>query len=410
MVTNLKEKADNYIVFSSAISNNVLKGQFHKLFGIKRKRNEFIRSGLDVDIFTTQLLNEKIISFDELNDFLFNELFYGIHKHVYIRKIRNYKYDLTHENNVLRILKTCYDIHEIDYNNISSTIFKHDENDVKLVAVRVIKEANKIEKIRLIYGEKVSKLDGNKQYNENSYTCIEIDLRKNLIITKVAPKSNVIGDTKKPSSIELKNTKDALGKFGIYTEVYGHSHREVLFNISKSLSDELFSKADYEEPKEIDDLISEFSRKILDKINICNMKGNSNANLQAQVNKLIQQIKITSILEETEIGNMNLTGKISYLKFKDCDSVKAVLKSKRIRESLADSEAYFGLKNSIENSKELEMLRVVWYHGGEEVVIKHDASDINVLFMQFYTKLDEGDFYYVLEKYEEFQRKHNGKI
>lgn len=413
--TNSAAASNTYFIFSKAISNNVHKGAFAKYLGNKAY-STYTNSGLGIDEFITQMVQNGEIDKQELNEFLFYELFYGMHKHTYIRKIDQFLIDLTNEKNIEMILNNNYGIQDSNYNSICHTTFKI--SDIKkdgVAAVKIIKdEQERILKIRLIYVEYIQKKYKSGNSYENSYIPIEINLEKNIVITKVAPKTKLVDPTKEPDELEKWSTDQCLRHFGIKKLTFGHGHKEILYNISQKLTDEVISKMSAERMQKISQVVESSAKEILKNIEIANielrLKENNIFNLNEQMFKLVEHIVIADILYKAKIEKSGLEGIISYIKFRDCGFVNATIKAQKRRDSLFGSDAYFGLRNSINNSKELEKLRAVWYNNLNELLILYDASDINVLFIKFYEKLTEGDFYYGLEKYETFERPADGNV
>jgi hypothetical protein len=342
-------------------------------------------------------------------------------------KINDCETNLRSENNLLQILQEYFQISSLDFNELSRIYFSSDElSKSMMAAIKIIKsDSGLIKKIRIIFVEGIRRKDINGERSENSYIPIEIDLEKGIFITKVYPKSNVLQKDKQPTSLAFKYINIIKSCFKIKHQIFGNIHREALFSISKKLLDEVIQEMIKSKTDNVDNLIKDYSDEILKNIKINNIQNRKIVNnvfdLEMQMTRAVENMYIVDIVDKINMEKKGFDGHICSLKFSDGKKVRASIKggSKR-RDALLASDAYFGLRSSIDNSKELDELRVVWYkleEGTEnecseldkevkidELHLLYDASGLECLFIKFFNKLSEGDFYYALNKYEEFER------
>jgi hypothetical protein len=423
----IPEAIQRVYVFPHSISDNIHDESFSRLLGKYRKNAEFVRTGGSINDFIGDLVNEGIVTHDALNEFLFKELFYGKHKHIYIMKINSFETNLKDENNLLKIIMENYDVNSLGFNELSRIYFNGDEiNRDMLAAVKLIKsESGALTKIRMIFVEGIKRKLDNGDKTENSYIPIEIDFQKEIFIVKVNPKTNVLTKNKQPSDLAFKYMDRVQSYFGIKREIFGCAHKEALFSISKKLLDEVIQEMVKAKTENVDISIKTCASEILKNIKIDYIENRKKVNnvydLEIQILRAVENMYIADVIDKMKISKVGFDGHICSLKFSDGKKVKATLKggSKR-RDALLASDAYFGLRNSIDNSKELDEMRVVWYILDEksenecsvdeldisinELHVLYDASRIECLFIKFFDKLNEGDFYYALNKYEEFER------
>lgn len=400
-------KKDSLYIFPKAISVNLHQSSIDKFLSSKRLYSAY-KAVDKSNNYIGDLINEGKIDHDDLNSFLFKELFYGHHKVAYITKITNCK--LT-EVSIRNIIRERYSVN-IPYNKLSLIYYTGSERkENRLAAVEFVKENNKVVKIRLIYVEKVEVYQDGLRVTENSYVPIEVDLERQLIIARVYPKSYVVDDGKRYYNLAMRHIKTIAELFNVRTVPYGHRHKEILYNIYNFLVDEVMTeinKITEHEQHKMQGEISRFSGDILDILGMKSValsrRGNNNIyDIEMQISRVIQNMLISDVLHNAEKNKDGLTGQISFINYNDGNMVKATLKAKSRKDTLFGSDAYFGLRQSIDNRRIIEQIKVVWYINQGELQVGYYAIDLDLLEIHFFEKLSEDDFYYALEKYEEHE-------
>jgi len=127
--------------------------------------------------------------------------------------------------------------------------------------------------------------------------------------------------------------------------------------------------------------------------------------LEQNIDRLIDHMLITDILYDRNINDKleGVDGIITYLKFSDGVNLQAILTGENYTRPIYDSDAFMGLRRTIDNVKEVLEANIIWYNDRQVIRVKHDMSSPQYLFVFFYRYYNQGEFEYVLEKYEEIE-------
>ncbi|AFS78112.1 hypothetical protein Curi_c10980 [Gottschalkia acidurici 9a] len=371
--------------------------------------SKYEEQGQEISYFISDMLNKGALDINNLNDFLFDALFYGYHKEIFIWNIADVGNIVDNEEILEQILKENYDISGLNHNEISSTFFsKSEEKKEKMVAIKIYKVEQRIVKVRIIFATEIITISGGSPLETQSYIPIEINLDKKMIITKAYRKYNVLDEKFRYNSLILYFTNKIKNVLNISTEIFGKDHRRAIYFMCKSLVDEVFEKISGDKESRVDDAIEECSRTLEDAINISDIKvkiqQNNIFDIKSSINKMIQHILVSNFFYhfklDEEISKFN--GLVTYIKFND-GTVNAVVKGENSYKSVFISDAFMGLRKSMENKGSLNKLTLIWNISNSPWKVTYDTGDVELLKMQFYTKYDEGEFYYALDRYKEFE-------
>lgn len=405
MLSINKESESNYLI-SKKLTDNITIKSLRRLFRSIGEEKTYNSSGLDVNIFISNVLNSGTLNIEKFNEYLFDELFYGQQKSTYIYKIYNSEMDLLSETEIVNILKQKYNIDKVNFNVLS--IHKFDNKDKPLAAFKLEKKDGKITKIRFIFGEKIKYYRKKQEFEGYSYIPVEINLEMGLLITKVSPKTQV-DDDYKPEHLANKYSKSVIENFKLEIECFDEEGKEILYKISNYLYNKLYDKMVTKKPEEIDEVINYVEDKLKTTLKIDKLetkqKFNNIFKINDNITNLVEHILISDIVYSQKIDNENfgLEGYVTYLRFNDTKNVNARLRGEGCKDTVFDSETFMGLRSAIENTKSLKEINVLWFCNGNNFRVKYDASDSNCLHLHYYSNLNEGDFYYGLKKYRDFE-------
>lgn len=393
-------------VLQNAITNNISQDSLSNFLRTTKTYNEYKDSGKEKENFISQMVNENKITKEELNEFLYKELFYGKHKNNYLKKFSSTIVNLQNEKDIIASVEKRFKI-QGNYTNYISINFEKGES---LPLFKIIKnEAGKIIKIHFIFCEQVKRYNGDKPLiHEYSFFPVEVNIEKNILITRAARKERMVNDQQKYEVLQEKYSQIVIDILGIITEI-NIDHKEIVYKIMVYLVNQMFTKMCENKPKEIEAIVSDLCSKILKELNIENIdrkKRTSNIfDIEGNINRFIDHMLICDILYKRNISEklVGVDGVITYLKFNDGTNLQAVLHGENYKKAIYDSEAFMGLRSTIDNVEKIIEANILWYYNNNILRVKYDTSSPQYLLIFFYTIYDEGEFEYALRKFEEIE-------
>lgn len=389
---------------------------------IKADRKEFIQEqGLwgefnsapnhDYREFFQECINTGNITREDFSSFLYKHIFWGQQRECYIYKIYKIKTDLSTRENILGLIKKNYDyIDSLHYNKLMYANDNFETND--LVALDIIYTIkNELSKIRMVFAQIVNLLHNKLPKKTISYVTVEIDLRRKRMCIKTAPKTGYIDKDKTPDKLNATYCAKISKMFGIDINPYDNIHKETICNISKDLYNQVYEEMVTTKSNQIDSYIETCATDLIRMMHIANLEFKTAANNIFNVNdslqKMVENILISDILYSIKTGEnfQRVDGVVTYLKFSDGKNISARLKGKHCRDPIFDSEAFMALRSAIDNSQRIIRLEVMWLQKFDRLRVTYDSSNIDFLNIHFYRNLTEQEFYYGLDKYEQYERK-----
>ena len=405
--------SDRCFMLSKSIVNNIHKTAFHNFFQDKKIATKFTNNGQDIEYFISDMVNNGELSIEDLNEFLFEALFYGYHKDVFIWNICDEGSIVDDEKNLEEALLEEYGVSSLNYNRITHTFFNTTDIKEKLVAVKLYKTSEKVNKLRFIFAKEIKlisgKDDNKSEVQTHSYIPIEVNLDRQLIISKGYDKSYVIEKKDKYDSLIWHFTEKIKNTLDIETCIFGEDHSKATYSMCESLVEDVFAKILENKKDRLNDMIKELSEKVELEININDIEkkklSNNIFNIEDNINKMIEHALVSDYFCYFKLSDSisDFIGLVTYIKFNDETNVKAVIKGQNSSTPVFDSDAFMGLRGSIKNAECLKELTIIWNNKGAPLRVKYDAGDLEVLKIHFYKKYSEGDFYYALDKYKEFE-------
>ncbi|MGV8982820.1 hypothetical protein [Clostridium sp.] len=399
-------------VLTPLITNNILKSSLSNFICSIGKNKEYIKSNKQYDEFITDLVNSGYLSFDKLNEYLFNELSFGCQRSTYIYKINSFSDVLEDVTKLLLLINSTYSLNaKKNFNRIATTYFTTGDNTKELVAFKIIKNINGgISKLNLLYGLRIDRFIDEKQIHEHSYIPIEINLKKKLLIIKVAPKSNVTKDNYKYENLSLNYAEKVIDLFNIQTDAFNSAHKEALYEMCEDLYMQVYNKMVQKKPKGIDKLIESTATTFYNTLKIEELSLKKTYNnvfdVNGNLNKMIEHLLISDMLYNSSEDGQDIEdvdGVATYLCFNDGKNISARISGVNSKDPIYDSETYMALRTPIEYEKKLSVLHIRWFIDYDSLRVCYDTSSFLFLRIHFYKNLEKEDFNYGLEKYLKYE-------
>lgn len=175
---------------SERITNNILKAEKSNFISENKLTHEYSREGKSFHQFVSDCVNQGVISRMDVENFLFESLFYGYQREVYIYQVASCNENCMKPEIFLNILQDKYEyIDDCAYSNIANMA----ADDEKLVAVKTIytNDLQRIAKIQLIFKTEVSILRKGGIVKTLSYIPVDWDVNSQILSIKFSPKRHV---------------------------------------------------------------------------------------------------------------------------------------------------------------------------------------------------------------------------
>lgn len=397
-------------ILSSAITNNITKASLKDF--VRDLEEDDFKDSENLNEYISKLINAKRLKKSILNDYLFDELFYGQQKDVYIHKIYNFNSDILSESKLDVIIKSYYD-RDSNFNHIANTLLSNEDPKLELVASKTIlvPQSNEVSKIKMIFAYLIKRFDNKgKLVDEHSYIPIEIDLVNKIVICKVAPKTSLYKDEYKPEYLYNKYMDIVIKMFELEFNSYNTKHKAALYNMSEVLYKQVYNKMISSKSGDLSLLIENFTKEAKAKINVkgIDIKATKNNvfDINASISRYFDQLLITDILSSKDIKNEDMDdidGIVTYLRFSDGTNVSAKVKGENYRASIYTSETYMALRDPIKNSNKVSEIKVIWIENDRNLRVRYNTNSCEYLYMHFYRDFNAKDFKYGYKKYKEYE-------
>ena len=414
------EKSSNYYIFPAGIYKNTYKGIWSDFIKGKGMQKEYL-SQKDkyndyIDFINAKNI-EGSITVNEINQILEDALSFGKHRVIQIYDIDiNKKYT---KDEIINEISKKYSITE-NYNELARTYEYDENNDLDALAyfkILDIAENDVVNYVRIIMVKKVSyKTNDNKLQSENSYFPIDIDFLNKKILVKYYDKEYMKGDSRGEvlanlyaniiinlfNDIELAVTKQK-------------EYQNALYNICNKILNDVI----YERSKiilnNIDEVVNKTSKVLKEglkkSINIDELlkkHGKNIFNIDEQIYKFIENICISKVIyEASEEDASSVEGLISYITYKEQGQVRTTIKNPNKRENLLDSQSYLNLRAALEDSKHIEIMKMIWNVVSEKdsckkISVKYDVSKYEYSSIKFYWKYTQEELDYARKQIQQF--------
>lgn len=400
------------IMISNKITDNIRKDKQGDFLRNRGLAAEYTRSGQKFNHFTQDKINEGKLRLKDVQDFFFDDLFYGYQRDTYIYNVASYEEQYVQEKAFLERIQKFYP-HVVGnkYNDIVGIVGEIDEKQIVALEVEYAFDMSQIAKVRLLFGIKnpVYKKGGVKE--TISYVPVEWNIFENTIVVKVAPKRRPVDKTLQPEYLNRKFLRKLKEIFDIETISFDSMHREAICEMSKDLYMQIYNKMVKAKPVGIDEYVKEISENLKKMLGIegLELKATINNifNIEDNLGKSIENVLMSDMIMNMKDGGSfeGIEGVVTYLKFQDGKHISARLKGENCRDPIFDSETYLSLRSAIENAQRIQRLAVVWLDNFDKLRVTYDGTDIECLNVHFYKNLSSEEFEYAMQMYRRYEQR-----
>lgn len=397
-------------ILTRSITNNITKASLKEF--VKNLNQDDYNSTCDIKEYISELINSNRLKISVFNKYLFEELFYGQQKDIYVHQIYSFNLEILSNLKLDKIISKYYD-GDSNFNRIATTLLSNEDEKLELVAckTRCNRESGEVNNIKFLFAYRIKKFnDKNIIVEEHSYIPIEVDLIKKILITKVYPKNKLCDDKYKPDELYEKYTDKIMNILGITLDSYDSSHKRTLYNMSEILYMQIYNKMISTRSNKLDKKINDFCTEIISEISIDNIDNKKKINnifdINYSIKKYFDQLLITDIIKSRNFKSDemdDIDGIVTYLRFNDGTNVSAKVSGENYKSCIYTSETYMALRDPIENANKISEIKVIWILDDRDVRVKYNTQSYDYLYMHFYKNFSEEDFMYGYKKYKEYE-------
>ncbi|MFB7160455.1 hypothetical protein, partial [Lysinibacillus sp. NPDC056232] len=327
--------------------------------------------GIAADYYYSKLLDKAIddnkIPLVQVNDFLINELNYGLQRNLFIYLLQ----DTTHLEDKTKLITYINELAKFyeNANLVKSFPFEKDitfgteRGKTKLVFADITEENNRVKSLRMVFS-KGTFLDREEL---NYYIAIEINIETKILVIKLRGKN----EQEKTSAINLNVTQmnfktNILQKFKLESINTPSKIQKLVYQMTADLTNRVLSPAIVSVnailEKEVDTKIKEWNKIVLDqKIELTKADYESiKGSILNNYYRLYMQNVIGKISNKELLEKYKVDGYVRAVKFVDDTIGEGKAKSSTTKESLLDTSVYYDVKTRLDQSKTIKYTTIYW--------------------------------------------------
>lgn len=279
------------------------------------------------------LLDKGKINVEEFEKFLFDELFWGKRKTIWVYKLDKIK-DYKYPEDWKEPLDIQYSITSINFCNILCNI-PNKEKQRKIAAVYSEGNAKgELTRIKILFACYIQINEKNGYKDSVAYIPVELDFSRKIMIMKAWRRQQIAYDKHKAEKLMLHIKELMESEFKVRTRNYDMEHKTVLFHMSKNLIQKAYCCVpNYNEIRKIDTIVMDFIEETLGKLSLRNVEITKNGtctlmdgvmDFEAEIKNVIEALTISDYFFDrdfNEIWEMGLEAVVTRIKFNDEERV-----------------------------------------------------------------------------------------
>ena len=357
------------------------------------------QKGKEIEYVLQDFLDSGELNLEKLNNFLFQELCYGMHRmaNVYsLNSIRHAKYG----KDWLEKLAFKYTIDSLNFNKIVQVNPNREKNE-KIAAVEaVLDDQDKMHKIKILFVKQIDVIKDGGISPTYSYIPVEVDIDKMILVIKARPRKRCYDERHKPNMLMEHFCNDVISLMNIDIKDFEDEHKEQLYQVSKWMVHTICKKIPANKDiAKMDDSIRDFIKQINHKMCLEHKENGIFStcvlNVENEVKKVLQHAVISDYFydkNEGQIFGLGIEAILTYIRFNDKKNTTVRLMGENRRKHIFNSDSFMGLRNAIEEVESVDALGIAYNKVGMIIKLKYDATDNKFLRVLFYDEYDYTDF------------------
>ncbi|MDO4170572.1 MAG: hypothetical protein Q4D45_11825 [Lachnospiraceae bacterium] len=394
------------------VGGNYIETYLHQK-GLSRTADQ---EGISVIEWLNNLLINKRVDEKDFEKFLFQELFLGKRKliRVYqLNSIRKIKYwDDWHD-----ILLEKYSIKSLDFNAIL-TSYRCSKGNPQIAAIHYNENGKgELTRIQILFVCFIQVIEDNGCRDSYAYIPVDIDFMQKIMILKAWNRNYVSEEYR--ADILIDQIKNIMSyTFGVTTRNFMIKHRQVLYNMSKGILDDVYNKIPaFGQISKLQSYIEDFEQLVFKELPIENLRQNENGKksipkgvmeFSDEIKKAVERLAISDYFFDKryeQIWNMGIDAVIARIKFNDSENILASLSGEESEKPIFCAKTFMYLKKSMEDSRSVERLWIVKNRNKGRLNIRYDATNDEYLgiLIRFGIRYTEEDINAAMEIYSNYE-------
>lgn len=370
------------------------------------------------------LLDKGKINVEEFEKFLFDELFWGKRKTIWVYKLDKIK-DYKYPEDWKEPLDIQYSITSINFCNILCNI-PNKEKQRKIAAVYSEGNAKgELTRIKILFACYIQINEKNGYKDSVAYIPVELDFSRKIMIMKAWRRQQIAHDKHKAEKLMLHIKELMESEFKVRTRNYDMEHKTVLFHMSKNLIQKAYCCVpNYNEIRKIDTIVMDFIEETLGKLSLRNVEITKNGtctlmdgvmDFEAEIKNVIEALTISDYFFDrdfNEIWEMGLEAVVTRIKFNDEERVLTSLSGENTSMPIFCTKTFMSLKNRMEAAEKVETLWIAMNRKKGNLNLKFDASNMEYLeiLIKYGIRFNETDMNSALDIYDKYESELNQQI
>ena len=381
--------------------------------------------GREKQLLLQDLLNERLITEEAINEFLYKELMFGHRRLVRIYELKTAR-KIRREGAWSKFFEK-YKCDSLKFNRIISTNL-HGNEKIKVAAIKSETEYGILQRVEILFVFNMLKgirKNSNVEY-VYSYLPVVFDFEKRILMIKVWNRE--LGIEENTPNEQLNFVFEKL-KMQLEFDIkpISNNPQRILYLMSKDLFENFFNQlpniGDIEAKRNcLDDIVN----ILLTDINLKNSERNGQKvtmnpeiiNVQEEIYKLLQQVALFDYLKDKKINTLLNTTEdkyISRIRFNDKDNLSASLTGEKGVKCIYDTKTFMCIRNSLELVARVVSIVVTFVNEKKHITAKYEAIDsnflnIHILNNRYYTEEEFENIWELYKKYEKRFIAENGTL
>ena len=357
------------------------------------------QKGKDIEYILQDFLDSEQLKLEKLNNFLFQELFYGMHRETRIYSLNSFRY-AKYGRDWVEKLVAKYNVDSLNFNKIVQTNPNREENE-KIVAIEtVLDDQDKVNKIKILFVKQIDLIKDGGVSPTYSYIPVEIDTDKMILVVKARSRKRCFDERHKHNMLMEYFCNEIINLMNIDINVFEDKHKEQLYQVSKEMVHNICegipgNKDIAAMDDSIEGFITQFNEKIYLEHKENGVFDTNVLNIENEIKKVLQHAIISDYFydkSENQIFELGIEAILTYIRFNDKKNTTVRLMGENRRKHIFNSDSFMGLRNAIEEVESVEALGIAYNKAGAIIKLKYDATDNRFLRVLFYDEYDYTDF------------------
>lgn len=356
------------LILSGKIVENIEEKQIERFL----KGKGYVRSeeekGKKVEYWINDLIEQKELDVEELEDFLYEELFFGKRKSVRFYQLGSLNKIKDPDEWIKKLADKCQ-INTLDYKEILISIpSPADPEQIAAITVDIDYKGN-VSNLKMLFVAYAEVEEQGKRKSTCAYYPVEIDLVNEMMNIKAWNRQALVEGYKIEEKMDhiirlLSNS------YNVKTKSYMSKHKKILHNMSQGIVTGLYEKIPaFNQIEDLEENVYNFEQDVLKVLSLSNIEKEEKEyfipkkvfDFEDEMKKMLEKLCISDYFYDKpyeKVWNMGVDMIVSKIKFQDMEHVLTILSGESSEMPIFCTRTFLSLKKSLEDAKLVDRLWV----------------------------------------------------